>query len=564
MRKKITAFLTCLAFVLFEAMCTHFVKQPVTQVMGPKNQGVDILKVLKKSGEVVNFTKGNPGKVQGEYVFGSRESLGEPIIIPESETKSVKSVKRGFRDTYTTEIVTTGGTTYSLNDPSVASIKREKGRFIVTPRKPGGAIHFSEIDLVWARRSDPGMTVLAVLGGIALAAGGTMLLIAALKESCPFIYSYDGQNFIFDAEPYGGATCPGLQRTEWCTLEHLREVNGEFRLKITNEVDETQHTDELKLLVVDHPQGLKVVPDETGGIHTVARPVLPSLARAGGTRDILPLVKDNDWLFWQSRVEEKDPDNPADVRDELLFEFPKPAGATRAKLVFNGCNTLWASQMVKLLLELHGANVGQCYAAMNAKGIAYQALMNWNLQEELYRLAVRVETRSGWVSKGTIVGGGPFISEDRVYPLDLGDVPGDTVRIKLLPPTGFWMVNALALDYTEDQPVQTTELAAVEAKDSSGRDVREALAQNDGAAYVMPKTGDWGTITFLSPPRLPGLDRTVIAKASGYYDIHLKAEGPTRADILRRIQTEPGFAARYALKEYLRWAKEVNQASKHE
>ena len=99
----------------------------------------------------------------------------------------------------------------------------------------------------------------------------------------------------------------GLQRTEWCTLEHLNAVNGLYRIKITNEVDETQNTDELKLLVVDHPPAIRPIPDEQGGIHTVVNPVAPLSARDGKGRDILPLVQSEDGTFWQTRIEEKDP-----------------------------------------------------------------------------------------------------------------------------------------------------------------------------------------------------------------------------------------------------------------
>jgi len=488
------------------------------------------------------------------------------VSVPMSEVKSVKS--KGFYQKKTkiiTSIVLLPGTEYSLDlDVSITSIQKKEDRYVIYYDPAFVHIPFYEIDLVWVERTDVVSTFFAVVGGVALGLVAVAAIIAATKESCPFIYSFDGDRFVFDAEPYGGATSRGLQRTEWCTLEHLREVAGLYRLRITNEVEETQNTDELKLLIVDHPQGVQAVPDETGGVHTIARPVPPSLARDGRGRDILSLTGTDDWMFWQSRLEDKDPDNPADTRDELLFEFPKPAGATQAKLLFNGCNTLWASQMVKRLLELHGEEVAKCYAAVDAKGFVYQALMNWNLQEELYRLSLRVETETGWRSKGTVVGGGPFMSEDRVYPLDLSDVPGDTVRIKLLPPAGFWMINCLALDYAPDMPILTTEIAPVEATDSAGRDIRPLLLETDQNYYSMPLTGDWGSVSFLAPPSQPGLARTVICKASGYYDIHLSAKGKPRTDILDRLQREPGFAARYALKEYFRWVRENSKTARNE
>ncbi len=246
-------------------------------------------------------------------------------------------------------------------------------------------------------------------------------IILLTKESCPFIYSYDGARYIFDAEPYGGATCPGLKRTEWCRLEYLKEVNGRYRILLKNEVDETQYTDELKLVVIDHPRGTKIVPDEAGKMHTVAHPLVPVRAYDGKGRNILPLVTQNDWLFWQTRTQEKDPESSKGLKDELVFEFPKPEGARQAKLIFNGCNTLWGSQMLKRSLELYGNKVQDWYAEVNAHGPAFNRMNFWNTREELYRLQIRVETPAGWKSKGAVVGGGPFVSEDKAYILDLGD-----------------------------------------------------------------------------------------------------------------------------------------------
>jgi hypothetical protein len=49
------------------------------------------------------------------------------------------------------------------------------------------------------------------------------------------------------------------------------------------------------------------------------------------------------------------------------------------------------------------------------------------------------------------------------------------------------------------------------------------------------------------------LARTMFIKASGYYRAHLDATGAPRLELAERILTEPGFAARYSFREYLKW-----------
>ena len=50
---------------------------------------------------------------------------------------------------------------------------------------------------------------------------------------------------------------------------------------IANEGDETEYTDELKLLVVDHPAGVGAVADEQGRVHTLTHPCPPVKAADG-------------------------------------------------------------------------------------------------------------------------------------------------------------------------------------------------------------------------------------------------------------------------------------------
>ncbi len=503
MIKKIICLFTMTAFVVFTFSCYYAKQETIKTVTSWNEKGkeVEIRAVLKKSGERIEFSRGKPGKIIGDKIVG--------VVVDK------------------------------------------------TNRKIAVSIAISDVELAWVWKTNYGKTFLAVVGGIAIASGALMIIVALTKESCPFVYSFNGEKYIFDAEPYSGAICPGLKRTEWCGLQYLEEVNGEYRILITNEVDETQYTDEVKLLVVDHPQGVKVVPGPLGSIRTVSKPIVPVRAYDQKGNDLTSYVCENDWVFWNSRDDEKNPDRKEELRDELIFEFPKPENATQAKLVFNGCNTLWGSQTLKRYLALYGEQVSKWYDEIKNSGLAYFKMADTLLREELYFLQIRVETKTGWKSKGIIFGGGPLVSEDKVYILDLEDVPGDTLKIKLTPPAAFWMINYLAVDYTGDLPVKTTEIQAVKAVDHKGQKVGKILAETDNNYLEMPNLGDFAELVFPAPDRAAGMERTVVLKASGYYDIHLNARGEFQIETLNRIHDEPGFVVQYSFKEYLHW-KQMN------
>ena len=215
--------------------------------------------------------------------------------------------------------------------------------------------------------------------------------------------------------------------------------------------------------------------------------------------------------------------------------------------------------MLKQFLYLFGNDVDNWYEQMDKTGLNSLQSLNFYMKDELYMMQIRVDTQDGWKYKGMIWGGGPFVSEDKVYIIDLSDVPGETVRIKLTPPFNFWMINYVALDYSEDFPVQTTELAAIRAYDDHGRDISSLLAQNDGIFHVMPETGDSARMVFLAIPEKQGMARSYILKAAGYYDIHLpEKRGEAQWDTIERYRSEPGFAVKYAMEKWKEWKEEIS------
>jgi hypothetical protein len=501
--------------------------------------------VAKKSGEYIEFDKSMPGKIIGDQIIARH--LLSAIAIDSADIKEKKIDAQG--KIY--EITTKDGKRYRVVD-----FREAAGKFYGRVLEASETIPLSQVEMIWVRKTDPGMSFLVTIGAAAGVFLGLMLFVLLTKESCPFIYSYNGEQYVFDAEPYGGAICEGLKRTEWCGLESLKETNGLYKLKMTNEVDETQYTDELKLVIVDHPANIRVVSDESGNFCTLTDPLPPFRAYDAKGRSIIPQVLKKDWIYWKTPEDEISPDREA-LKDELVFEFPKPAGAKKVKFLFNGCNTLWGSQMLKKLLELNGNKIQDFYNEINALGPAYDRMRQWIARDELFRLQVRVEAAGHWKSKGMLLGGGPFISEDRIYHLNIEDVPGDVLKVKLTPPAVFWMINQVAVDYTKDLPLKATEIQAAEASDSQGRDVRDALSLTDGQYFSMPKTSDWADLVFIVPPRQESLSRSVFAKASGYYDIHLKSGGEPQVEILEKIRTQPGFVIQHAMKEYQKWKAET-------
>lgn len=75
----------------------------------------------------------------------------------------------------------------------------------------------------------------------------------------------------------------------------------------------------------------------------------------------------------------------------------------------------------------------------------------------------------------------------------------------------------------------------------------------DERYYDMPDIGDQADLTFVASDGVPGLERTVFLHSRGYYDLHLDPRANPDELLVRRMQEEPGAAARYAASLYEKW-----------
>ncbi|MGD2155149.1 MAG: hypothetical protein PVG79_17925, partial [Gemmatimonadales bacterium] len=196
---------------------------------------------------------------------------------------------------------------------------------------PEIAIPVEDVKRVALRKVDVVGTVF-----IAAALGVTYLIISGgLKEeprrpdttSCPFVYSFDGTDWRLDSGTFAGAILPGLARTDVDNLEFARTAQGRLRLKLANELAETDYVDAISVLAVDHAPGLQVAPDHTGRLHGYAELIRPAGARDDRGRDALPRIIEADGWNWESVPAVRDTSRAADLVDGLELVFPRPAGA---------------------------------------------------------------------------------------------------------------------------------------------------------------------------------------------------------------------------------------------
>ncbi|HKG15630.1 MAG TPA: FG-GAP-like repeat-containing protein [Pyrinomonadaceae bacterium] len=126
-------------------------------------------------------------------------------------------------------------------------------------------------------------------------------------SSCPYLYTWNGRAFEFITDFMGGGetgdwVAPGIFNTpdpdEYVRIrgDQLRERDGRYELRVTNELEEALFVDRLQLVAVSHPMGVEVYPNE--GLGNPTGPAFKLYATRGARapraatdehgRDVLP------------------------------------------------------------------------------------------------------------------------------------------------------------------------------------------------------------------------------------------------------------------------------------
>ncbi|MDH5356544.1 MAG: hypothetical protein OEY09_19030, partial [Gammaproteobacteria bacterium] len=163
-------------------------------------------------------------------------------------------------------------------------------------------IKLSEVQRIWVIRQELNQegAVLALVAILAVIVNQVDDQESEPETSCPFIYSWNGNKFVMDAEPYGGATTRGLARDDYSELENLVAEDGYYRLLVRNEMRETQYTDLMELVVVDHAPGERVIADERGRFYSISDASPPVMARDHIGNDLRHWLVDKDQKIWEA------------------------------------------------------------------------------------------------------------------------------------------------------------------------------------------------------------------------------------------------------------------------
>lgn len=138
-------------------------------------------------------------------------------------------------------------------------------------------------------------------------------------SSCPYLYAWNGERFEFVTDFLGGGEMGNWKDSssyhfpdsdEFVRIPPglLKTKDGQYHLRVTNELEEVLFLDHLKLVAVDHPIGTEVYPNEGLGIPTAGKNIVytttgersPLSATDSRGGNVLGKVMELDRVFYDS------------------------------------------------------------------------------------------------------------------------------------------------------------------------------------------------------------------------------------------------------------------------
>lgn len=376
----------------------------------------------------------------------------------------------------------------------------------------------AELEVLERRLTDVGILGLSVV--VILAIPLLVLLIMfvlLLVSSCPVVQvrGPDGKRRLL-GEGYPGAVLGTLARVDLVPLPDLPD--GDLWIDLENHAPETQYTDSLRLLVIDHPPAERVVGSHDGRLLRVAafRPA----ARVQDLDGVDVTAAATGAGPWMTDLDAAAARRPRPHEEGLVADLgPAP---DHPVLELELQSSPWLDH-----LALQGWwALGERLDELHRRGRDPAEAEHFLGQMRQAGIHLRVELHDGveWRHVAWVPPVGWMVPRRVVVPLPVA--PGTTLRVRLRGGTGFLVVHGVgvATALGEATPVAVPPYAA---SGPAGDELGRFLAP-DGQLDVLERIGEAAHLAFVAPPRVEGATRTAFVEVSGWYEPHPRpeAQGP--------------------------------------
>ncbi len=384
-----------------------------------------------------------------------------------------------------------------------------------------------------------------------------LLLYAALKSSCPFVYIKNGKGFDFLGELYPGTITANMQKDDYLPLPNFKPGDDTYILKIANYLKEIQYTDCVQLIMFNHDKNIEVLLDSEGEPQTFKNIISPShVFLDDGSKNMEPaLKKDNNVYAFNTTVKT---DNSS---RNITFEFDKPNHTEEAKLYLTAKNSVWLDYIFGKFNEQFGIYYNTFQKKQQE--VSKDSIKNW-YEGQSIPLSVYLKINKDWKLVEKLNTVGPMAMRNLVVPLHLKGINQDKIEIKLETGFMFWEIDYVGVDFTENIDLKPEYVKPSKAVNQLGKDVTDLLSNQDNTYLVQPNIGDEVTVSFSVEKPNKALSQSVFLKNRGHYNYIRDYKGIPDFEKLKTFRQDNTFT-KFSEKAYFDFVNfEINQLAYHE
>jgi hypothetical protein len=362
--------------------------------------------------------------------------------------------------------------------------------------------------------------------------------------SCPFVYSWNGKDFIMEGEMFSNSFCSVLENETAVVLNSMKAENGIIKLKVTNERPETHFFNTLKMYAVETDNDALVYADNRYNLRTIKKELKITAAADGDGKDITDLLYSIDNNYWSS-----DPVAANILKrfeDVIYIEMNTDAIMTDSiSLILTAVN----SELSAAAFNYLGDELQEEYIPF-IRSTEVDPGMRPLLDDILDRSALKIDVLEDneWIYGGTIYPEAVAVDFRKLLTLPLVSRNGKMViRIKML--AGAWKINSLSYDSSYPEDIKITELKPLNG-------IKKLMEKDEDYLILLP--GNEINLEYNETDVPPGKKITYAARGSGYLYYYiidsgnivkdLNPDSPRITEMKERVKATDIFLAKVYLK----------------
>ncbi|MFZ1290349.1 MAG: hypothetical protein WAR79_09670 [Melioribacteraceae bacterium] len=411
-----------------------------------------------------------------------------------SEISTYKDLKNNLENNI--QIVSNDTSVYYVNNFSysdssitikaIKSKKENKENF-------EGELFFKDIAYIqtyesntWTTLAFAGLNIFLVSNGVQFFSSATDLIpylhFSYGGGSCPFIYSWNRNNYKLEGEVFGISLGKSLETETNIILDDLVPEENKINIQISNERPETHFINSVKVSAIEINEDETIFTDNHQNVQTVKELKSVSKIEDRNNNNITNLIKNADDIYWQSDL--------TSATSENNFE----------DILYCSINNLWETDSVSLIITAINTEISNiCFGYLQkvlgeefvnfTKAIETDPDLTSAMKNILVKSALKVDVWNGrdWNYIDLIYPEANYIKFKKLIRLPIFNKNYHEIKIRLRCLSDVWEIDAIQYD---DSPISNYNLLntkLISYNSNTINNVESILKKDEKYAKLLPE-----------------------------------------------------------------------------